>query len=106
MISKLKTITNWVKWKDNWVEVEWSWENYWKSINKDQTRALYNKLKELNLFKIRDEWKKNEINEEKIIKRILLMTPESIHINSFMYEPILDMWDWHLRKLYKEVKNL
>lgn len=106
MIDKLKTIPNWIKFEENWVEVELSWEDYWKSINKDQTRALYNKIKELNLFEVRNEWEENEINEEKIIKKILLMTPESIHINSFMYEPILDMWDWHLRKLYKEVKML
>ena len=34
------------------------------------------------------------------------MTPESIHINSFMYEPILDMSDEHLRKLYTDVLAL
>lgn len=106
MIKKLKTIHSWVKWKEEWNDVEWSWEDFWKSIKKDQTRELYNKLKELNLFEIKNQWLENEINEEKIIKKILLMTPESIHINSFMYEPILDMWDWHLRKLYKEVKLL
>jgi hypothetical protein len=33
------------------------------------------------------------------------MTPENIHINSFMYEPILDMGDDELRKLYKTVKE-
>ena len=34
------------------------------------------------------------------------MTPENIHLNSFMYEPILDMSDSHLRALYKEVVAL
>lgn len=34
------------------------------------------------------------------------MTPESIHLNSFMYEPILDMADDHLRKLYRRVSAL
>jgi hypothetical protein len=106
MINKLKTIPSWVKWKEEWNVVEWSWEDFWKSIKKDQTRELYNKLNELDLFSIRNQWLEDEINEEKIIKKVLLMTPESIHINSFMYEPILDMWDWHLRKLYKEVKKL
>lgn len=38
-----------------------------------------------------------------IIQRVLLMTPENIHLNSFMYEPILDMSDQHLRRLYSEV---
>ena len=34
------------------------------------------------------------------------MTPENIHINSFMYEPILDMSNHHLKTLYTEVKGL
>ena len=38
--------------------------------------------------------------------RVVLMTPENIHLNSFMYEPILDMSDEHLRKIYEEVKAL
>jgi hypothetical protein len=36
------------------------------------------------------------------IQRVVLMTPENIHLNSFMYEPILDMSDDHLRKLYQD----
>ena len=41
-----------------------------------------------------------------VLDRVLLMTPENIHLNSFMYEPIVDMSDDHLKKLYKEVKKL
>ena len=41
-----------------------------------------------------------------ILDRVVLMTPENIHLNSFMYEPILDMSDEHLRKIYKEVTAL
>ncbi|KTS65027.1 phage infection protein [Microbacterium testaceum] len=40
------------------------------------------------------------------IDRVVLMTPEHIHVNSFMYEPILDMSDEHLAELLKEVKAL
>jgi len=40
------------------------------------------------------------------MERVVLMTPENIHLNSFMYEPILDMSDDHLRKIYGEVKAL
>ncbi|HET6929240.1 MAG TPA: hypothetical protein VFI45_02880 [Candidatus Acidoferrum sp.] len=47
----------------------------------------------------------NEAQAIRIIRKVVLMTPESIHLNSFMYEPILDMSDDHLRKLYQEVKN-
>ena len=41
-----------------------------------------------------------------VLRRVALMTPENIHLNSFMYEPILDMSDDHLRKLYADVLAL
>jgi len=47
-----------------------------------------------------------EVNCIKTIERVVLMTPENIHLNSFMYEPILDMSDEHLRKLYQDVLAL
>ena len=34
------------------------------------------------------------------------MTPENIHVNSFMYEPIIDMSDVALREFYTQVKSL
>jgi len=37
---------------------------------------------------------------------VVLMTPENIHVNSFMYEPIIDMSDMALRELYSHVKSL
>ena len=40
------------------------------------------------------------------LERVSLMTPENIHVNSFMYEPIIDMSDDHLRKLYQDVSSL
>ena len=52
--------------------------------------------------------KKFPIESENIrlIERVNLMTPENIHLNSFMYEPIIDLSIEHLKKLYKEVSNL
>lgn len=47
-----------------------------------------------------------EVATIKILKRVTLMTPENIHLNSFMYEPILDMSDQHLRRLYMNVIEL
>lgn len=41
-----------------------------------------------------------------LLKRVNLMTPENIHLNSFMYEPILDMSDEHLKKLYDDLGQL
>ena len=63
----------------------------------NQTARLLKKYEELH------PEKKGDI---KVLKQVTLMTPENIHLNSFMYEPILDMSDHHLRKLYKEVKSL
>jgi len=34
------------------------------------------------------------------------MTPENIHFNSFMYEPIIDMSDGHLKQLYDKLDKL
>jgi hypothetical protein len=44
-----------------------------------------------------------ELNNIAILDQVALMTPENIHVNSFMYEPIIDMADDHLQKLYKRV---
>ncbi len=41
-----------------------------------------------------------------ILDMVVLMTPENIHLNSFMYEPILDMSSDHLKKLYRDVCSL
>lgn len=41
-----------------------------------------------------------------IIENVNLITPESIHLNSFMFEPLIDVSDWALRELYLTVKNL
>lgn len=37
------------------------------------------------------------------MQKVQLMTPENIHLNSFMYEPILDLSGYHLQSLYTEV---
>jgi hypothetical protein len=66
-------------------------------ITAHQTAELLNRyIKEFN----------NKLNALETLKRVVLITPENIHINSFMYEPILDMGDGELRQLYKDTKNL
>lgn len=57
------------------------------------------------LFKKYEEEFNNEKESIDILKKVNLITPENIHINSFMYEPILDMGDDELRGLYKIVKE-
>lgn len=63
----------------------------------NQTRSLYNKYKETFPEKT------SEIN---ILKQVLLIIPENIHLNSFMYEPILDTDICELKSLYKNIKEL
>jgi len=60
----------------------------------NQTRNLYKKF--IGLFT-------DKINAKKILHKVNLMTPENIHLNSFMFEPILDMDILHLQTLYQEV---
>lgn len=40
-----------------------------------------------------------------IIEKVNMMTPEIIHINSFMFEPLIDMSVSHLIALYKKCKE-
>lgn len=44
--------------------------------------------------------------EIKILDEVNLITPENIHLNSFMFEPILDLSDVHLKELYNKLKVL
>lgn len=46
-------------------------------------------------------------DEEKlVISDVLLITPESIHVNAFMYEPLIDIPNYQLIELYKSCKLL
>jgi hypothetical protein len=67
------------------------------SITANQSQALLTEFR--NRFP-------TETESSRVLQRVVLMTPENIHLNSFMYEPILDMSDDHLRKLYKDVRSL
>jgi hypothetical protein len=42
----------------------------------------------------------------KMMDKVCLMTPENIHVNSFMYEPLIDMGSDHLMKLYTDILAL
>jgi hypothetical protein len=67
------------------------------NIPANQTQALIGKYKQ--------KFPKEE-EAIKCLDRVALRTPENIHVNSFMYEPIVDMSDEHLKRLYRDVKKL
>ena len=57
------------------------------------------------------EWAKRAYShlsteEKAIISDVLLITPESIHVNAFMYEPLIDIPNYQLVDLYKSCKTL
>ena len=66
-------------------------------ITRNQTNELYKRYRELH---------DADATANDVLRQVMLMTPESIHLNSFMYEPILDMADDHLKRLYANVKAL
>jgi hypothetical protein len=66
------------------------------SIETNQTRELFNIIK-LNF--------PNDKTIISMLEKVVLMTPETIHLNSFMYEPILDLSDCHLKNLYDDLKS-
>lgn len=65
-------------------------------FDKNQTRELFNNFKDNS----------NENKDIEILERVAIMTPENIHVNSFMYEPLLDMSDAALKDLYSDVLDL
>ena len=65
-------------------------------ITGNQIRKLY-ELLHFNLLDIEDR------KREEIIEKVLIITSENIHINSFMYEPIVDISLEEVKKLYSEV---
>jgi hypothetical protein len=67
------------------------------SITSHQTQTLFAEFK--NKFS-------DETKTLRVLERVILMTPENIHLNSFMYEPIVDMSDEHLKHLYRDVLAL
>ncbi len=58
------------------------------------------------LFKHYEQQNLGDAATLEALRRVLLITPENIHLNSFMYEPIIDMSDQALRELYRTVRDL
>ena len=62
-----------------------------------------------NQLKVWTELYKTKVNDAQyndLIEQVNMMTPEFIHLNSFMYEPLIDLSVNHLLALYKKCKAL
>ncbi len=101
----MKDKISWSNFNFSWFE--WIWrsktpQNWNQSTfltyingNWNQTTELFKGYKQI--------WDSSKI---KILESVNIMTPENIHLNSFMYEPILDMDIIELKNLYNKVKDL
>ena len=67
--------------------------DFYNRIISNQTSALIKKFEE----------RCSPTNDmQLLIKEVNLITPENIHLNSFMFEPLIDMSVWRLKKLYQD----
>lgn len=64
-----------------------------------------NSIKSNQASKLFELYKRQESNHVDLIEEVNMMTPEGIHLNNFMYEPLIDMSAEHLVKLYNRCKN-
>jgi hypothetical protein len=78
----------------------WSQVTDQSEISGNQTGLLFQRYK--------DEFSGDPSYKDKIriLENVNIMTPENIHLNSFMYEPILDMGIDELKSLHDKVCNL
>lgn len=66
------------------------------AIDKNQTYELFKKFKEYS----------DDDEGIKILRRVLVLTPEVLHVNSFMYEPLIDMSPAELYDAYDDISRL
>ncbi|MEN0642315.1 hypothetical protein MKY91_03950 [Alkalicoccobacillus gibsonii] len=71
--------------------------------NEQITKILGSKNSTPELIKLFEIEFPSEKNKIRVYNRVNLMTPENIHLNSFMFEPLLDISDEYLNRTYKEV---
>ena len=64
-----------------------------------------NSIRSNQASKLFELYKGQESNHVDLIEEVNMMTPEGIHLNSFMYEPLIDMSAEHLVRLYNRCKN-
>ena len=77
-----------------------------KRINNQPLVDAITKNQTVELLKEYKRGARGSAEEIETLEQVNIITPENIHLNSFMYEPILDMGSAHLRSLYLHVKAL
>ncbi|WP_280673542.1 MULTISPECIES: hypothetical protein, partial [unclassified Dysgonomonas] len=70
---------------------------------------FHNNIQTKETGKIVEQYKKEFPSNKQhidVFDRVNLMTAENLHLNSFMYEPLMDLSEDHLRTLYNDVSAL
>ena len=95
MIEKIKTYTGQLSWDKNRHSGSSNEFLMYVDTKGNQTRELMNGFLQI-------------VSGEavELISEVNIMTPENIHLNSFMYEPILDMDVIELLNLYRQITAL
>jgi hypothetical protein len=70
-------------------------DSIYDEITQNQTRELFNRYK-VN----------GDEQSIKVLNEVMIMIPENIHFNSFMYEPLMDMDIVEILNLYYKVREL
>jgi hypothetical protein len=98
MKAELRDYTGQITWRQNRKNNKTGTTNQFLldiKEKKNQARELLNGFKQFG-----------EAEQIKLLEEVAIMTPENIHLNSFMYEPIMDMDISELIGLYRKVKEL
>lgn len=95
MIKKIKAYTGQLSWNKNKHSGSGNKFLMYVDTKGNQTRELMNGFLQID---------SGEAVE--LISEVNIMTPENIHLNSFMYEPILDMDVIELLNLYRQITAL
>ena len=97
MLDKINNYTGQLTWKVKRNIITGTVSAYMMHLESsgNQTRELFNAYEQFG-----------SQEKIKVLEEVNIMTPENIHLNSFMYEPILDMDINELLNLYQKVKVL
>ncbi|SEL32455.1 hypothetical protein [Ruminococcus albus] len=98
MKSQISAYSNSLSWKDkDKHQVTGTSSDFLSFVNSatNQTHTLFDGYKQFGTD-----------DKKMILNEVSIMTPENIHLNSFMYEPLLDMDITELLSLYNRVKAL
>ena len=77
-------------------------------MQSDDFSAFYNGITSNQTFELTKKFSElcsPSHNIHLLLKEVNMITPENIHLNSFMFEPLIDMSVWRLKELYEDTKT-